>query len=238
MYQQVVMLTGSGVSAASGLPTYRGAGGLWESAEVARFAHADAWREEPLAVWRMFGELRAAIAGATPNAGHHAIAALQRALAGAGKRLHVVTQNVDGLHQAAGAQRVVELHGSLLHSRCSNDRCMRSPFPDAQTTFERVPICELCGDLIRPNITLFGEAIGERAERASREAMDGCDLFIAVGTSGMVMPASLFVEGAKAQGARTLLVNLEALDPPNDAYDDEVLGRAEVLLPQLLRYAP
>lgn len=232
-YRKIVVLTGAGISVASGLPTYRGEGGLWRDDELPRYAHASAWRSEPLAVWNAFAPMRAALAKARPNAAHLALAELERRLA-PGVELWLITQNVDGLHQAAGSQRVIEMHGNLRRTRCVDEGCASLPFDDERTSFDELPRCSHCGTIQRPDIVLFGEWIGADAEHGAKRALRDCELFIAVGTSGLVSPAASFVNSAKYEGARTLMVNLEPMDPPNRNFDEELLGRAEELLPRLL----
>jgi len=232
-YPSIVILTGAGVSVASGLPTYRGAGGLWENDDVARYALADTWRSDPLAVWKTFGALRASILDAQPNAAHRALAALEQRI-DRDAELHLVTQNVDGLHQAAGSHDVIELHGSLRHTRCSNERCALPPFEDTRTHFDRVPVCPECHALQRPAIVLFGEPIDVADERRSRDALRECDLFVAVGTSGTVTPAANFVRSAKYEGAHTVFINAEPMEPPNPYFDEVILGPAEEILPDVV----
>lgn len=231
-YRKIVVLTGAGVSAASGLPTYRGPGGVWERDEVARYATADAWAADPLAVWRMLGALRGAVRTTRPNPAHLALAAFERGLP-VGVEFTLITQNVDGLHQAAGSQNVLELHGALRRTRCSGERCEHQIADDPVTQPDALPRCPACGAALRPDVTLFGEWLSAEADHGSRRALRDCDLFVAVGTSGIVTPAASFVRSAKYEGARTILVNLEPMESPSPYFDEEILGRAEDVLPQL-----
>jgi NAD-dependent deacetylase len=178
-YKHVVVLTGAGVSVASGLRPYRGVGGLWEEIDVLAVADAGAVKERPAEVWHFFAEARQAVRSAAPNPAHQALARLEQRLTG-GASFTLITQNVDGLHQRAGNRNVVEIHGSLARTRCSDP---------------------------------------------------GCSL---VGTSGTVSPASNFVRSAEYVGARTILVNLEPMLQPNPAFQEELLGKAEELLPKLV----
>ncbi len=230
-YRNIVVLTGAGVSVASGLPTYRGKGGLWEDAEVARYATADAMADTSDEVWWAFGPMRTMAAGASPNPGHVALADAERQMP-LGGRFTVVTQNVDGLHRRAGSKNVIEYHGCIRRTRCT--KCETPPVDDT-VAHESAPPCTRCGAPLRPDIVLFGEWIPEIAQYAVSRALRDCDLFVAVGTSGTVHPASGFVRSAKYAGARTLLVNLEPMDRPDPAFDDEVLGQSEELLPRLFR---
>lgn len=232
-YRKIVVLTGAGVSVASGLPAYRGPDGLWKDEEIAAYAMAETWREDPLGVWRMFGGFRGEIQPAEPNPAHVALSRFEHASSG-DRTLTVITQNVDGLHQKAGSRNVVELHGNLHHTRCTNHSCESEPFLDRQTEFDELPTCKVCGQNLRPHVVLFGEWLPPDAERAAKLALRDCDLFIAVGTSGTVTPAANYVRSANYEGARTIMVNIEPMDPPNPYFDREMLGRAEEVLPELL----
>jgi NAD-dependent deacetylase len=229
-YEEIVVLTGAGISVASGLPTYRGVGGLWDEIDVEAHATSAALAEDPARVWRFFAEMRAQIGRAMPNPAHHALATAERRLR-ADQRLTVITQNIDGLHLTAGSQRVVELHGAIGRSRCGVCDSVRDvPGDDADGT------CPTCGGLLRPDVVLFGEPMPAKAEWEAKKALRDCDLFIAVGTSGCVSPASNFVRGAAYAGARTIYVNLEPMEPFNPAFQEVVLGRAEVVLPEMLAF--
>ena len=232
-YQHIVILTGAGVSAESGLCTYRGPGGVWDEHQVAEYGNVRALAERPAATWQLFGGLRAAVQQASPNAGHLALAQAEARLRH-DQNLLLVTQNVDGLHQQAGSRRVVNLHGTLLKTRCSNPACKLAPFDDDQAHQEAVPACPLCGSALRPDVVLFGEELPALAMWETKRALRECDLFIAIGTSGSVAPASNFVRSAEYAGARTIYVNLEPLSPPNPAFQETYLGRAGELLPALL----
>lgn len=229
-YFHIVVLTGAGVSVASGLRTYRGAGGLWtEHPEAERMAQIETFVEDPLEGWRFFAPLRAMAWRAEPNPAHRALATL-----GARGGVTVITQNVDGLHLRAGSPAVVEYHGSILRTRCANPACSSKPFEDRDGHTEELPHCGRCGEFLRPDVVLFGEAIPADADMAARRALRECDLFLAVGTSGAVYPAAGFVRAARHAGARTVLVNLEPLEEPDDSFQEEYLGRAEEILPVLL----
>lgn len=226
-YKKIVFLTGAGVSAASGLPTYRGVGGLWNG-DAVRLAEAGALARDPEAVWRMFAPWRAKARAAMPNAAHRAIAEVERRTTAS---VTVITQNVDGLHQRAGSSEVVELHGSLFRTRCV--ACALAAYPDDDPQPD-APRCPSCGACARIDVVLFGEPIPAAAEWEAKKALRDCDLFIAAGTSGSVAPASSFVRSAEYEGARTLLVNLDPMAPRNPAFGEEILGRAEEILPELL----
>jgi NAD-dependent deacetylase len=232
-YSRIVILTGAGISAASGLRTFRGSGGVWEEYNVEEFGNARALKERPLEMWRLFGGMRASVQNAIPNPAHLALARWEARL-GHDQQFLLVTQNVDALHQRAGSRRVVELHGNIAFTRCSNTACNLEPYHDTEVHDRSVPRCPKCGSALRPDVVLFGEAIPALASWETQRALRDCDLFIAIGTSGMVAPAANFVRSAEYAGARTILVNLEAMSPPDPAFKEEYLGKAEEVLPRLL----
>ena len=225
----IVILTGAGVSVGSGLPTYRGLGGLWESADIAKIVEARFLPGSLPDLWRLYSERRRVALAAKPNPAHQAIAALQNARPGA---VTLLTQNVDGLHLRAGSPQVTELHGSAFRTRCTNPACALPPFDDTRS-YDAVPLCLRCGSPLRPDVVLFGENLPEAALRQSQTALDRCDLFYAVGTSGVVWPAAAFVQIAAQAGADTVLVNLDA-GAEAARFNKVHLGRAEDVLPGLL----
>ena len=226
----IVILTGAGVSVGSGLPTYRGPGGLWESADIARLVEARHLPGSLPGLWRLYSERRRVALAAEPNPAHLAIARLQNARPGT---VTLLTQNVDGLHQRAGSPQVTELHGSAFRTRCTNPACGLPPFGDTRS-YDTVPSCPRCASPLRPDVVLFGETLSETALRQAQTALDQCDLFYAVGTSGVVWPAAAFVQIAAQAGAYTVLVNLDAGEGV-EQFDKVCLGRAEDVLPGLLQ---
>ncbi|MBN2193987.1 MAG: NAD-dependent deacylase [Polyangiaceae bacterium] len=230
---KIVVLTGAGISVASGLRPYRGPGGLWEEhPELADIATGEAAKTDPMAPWRAFGAVRAAVLAAEPNPAHLALANLEARLKGTAT-VTVITQNVDGLHQRAGSQDVVEFHGALRRTRCSNPDCTSQPFDDDSLPID-LPLCGTCGQALRPDIVLFDEPIPVDAEWAAKKALRDCKLFLAVGTSGTVSPASNLVRSAEYEGARTVYVNLTPMVPDNPAFQLRFIGKAEEILPRLL----
>ncbi len=234
-YKNIVLLTGAGISVASGLRTYRGPGGIWEEGDTARVSHIDILKDEPELVWKFFGPLKEQILSCQPNKAHFVLAELQQKLK-ADQNLTLITQNIDCLHTRAGSKNVLEMHGSLFRTRCSNQDCKLRAFEDSQV-YSGMPECAQCKSMLRPDIVFFGEEIPLDAMWAVKKALRDVDLFIAVGTSGTVSPAANFVASAKYMGARTILVNLEAMNPRNQYFDEEVLGKAEDVLPELLGYS-
>ena len=221
----VFILTGAGVSAESGIPTFRGVGGLWRNYRIEEVASPHAWARDPVLVWEFYSMRRRVAAEAKPNPAHTALVELERTL---DDRLFLCTQNVDNLHEQAGSQRVCHMHGELFKSRC--DRCARAPFADS-STYEppaEVPSCE-CGGRIRPHICWFGELpFGLEEIFAS---LNRCTVFVAIGTSGVVEPAASFVEQVSSR-ARTYYVGPEL--PANAAEFDQCFQeKAGMILPGL-----
>jgi NAD-dependent deacetylase len=181
--RQVCVLTGSGISAESGVPTFREAQtGLWEQYDPHQLATPEAFLRDPALVWRWYRWRRELVAGVEPNAGHHALVTLARLV----PELTLITQNVDGLHQRAGSDGVIEFHGNLFEDRCFDEGCIVA---DADMSAE-VPVCPGCGGNLRPGVVWFGEAIPESAMHAAAAAVSGCDLFFSIGTSALVWPAA------------------------------------------------
>lgn len=232
-YSRIVVLTGAGISAGSGLRTYRGPDGVWEEYEVEKYGHAEALARRPEETWRLFGGMRAAVLAARPNAAHRALASWESSLAPHQEFL-IVTQNVDALHQQAGSRNVVDLHGRLMVTKCSNASCSLEPYRDEHGHADKVPTCPVCGSVLRPDVVLFGEEIPALPGWTVKRALRDCDLFIAIGTSGLVTPAANYVRSAEYAGARTILVNLEPMTRPNPAFGEQYLGPAEKVVPELL----
>ena len=221
-YRRIVVLTGAGISRSAGLSTYRGPGGLWSDPKLETLSHADALQTRRIDACGMFWRFRQAIREVRPTVAHHALAAFEAQLP-LGAELTIITQNIDGLHQAAGSRRVCEYHGSLARWRC--ERCGATDDPiDAPTP----PIH--CDELMRPGVVLFGEMIPVYAEHTAKRVLRDCDLFVAIGTSGTVAPASSFVRWAKLGGARTVLLNLEAI--ADAEFDVAEHGPADELVPR------
>lgn len=228
-YKNIIILTGAGVSVASGIRPFRGKDGLWQQPELERLSHAQSFHENPGEVWRFWGEMRGQALQAQPNPAHLALAEIERRLR-PDQQFLLVTQNIDGLHQRAGSRNVVELHGSIFRSRCSNEACALEPFTDLSAVKDgALPACPLCGAVLRPDIVMFGEPLPVDAEWRSKRALRDCDLFLAIGTSGKVSPAADFVRGAEYAGARTIFINPEPMNPPNRYFKETLLLRAEEL---------
>jgi NAD-dependent deacetylase len=224
---RLFVLTGAGVSAESGLATFRGSGGLWNGYRVEEVATPEAWHANPELVWRFYSMRRRDALAAQPNAAHLALAEIERRLS---DRFYLCTQNVDDLHERAGSRRVHHMHGTLFQSRCVD---CNLPFQD--TAFydiaPNLPRCSKCSAPVRPHIVWFGEMPLDM-EGIYRE-LDRATVILVVGTSGSVYPAAGFAQIANQRGARTVYVGPE--EPLNaKAFDEIVLGPATEVLPQLL----
>lgn len=228
----VVVLTGAGMSAESGIPTFRDAQtGLWSRFDPAQLASEDGFRADPTLVWEWYAERREGVRRAQPNAGHLALAAFATQHPG---RLTVISQNVDDLHQRAGNADTIRLHGDILAERWL-ERCPRGLECDtawAQPT--RPPRCAECGNLVRPGVVWFGEPLPYRAFDAAERAVDACQAMLVIGTSGAVWPAAGLVARARRHGAWVVVVNPQASEVDDEA--DEVLAAtAAQALPMLLQ---
>jgi NAD-dependent deacetylase len=220
--ERVFVLTGAGISAESGIRTFRDAGGLWEEHRFEDVASPEGWARDAQLVWRFYAQRRAQAATCEPNAAHRALAELEAAL---GDRLFLCTQNVDDLHEKGGSRRVHHMHGELFVSRC--EACDRPPFAD-RAPHERVPVCA-CGARIRPHIVWFGETPFGMDRLASELAR--ADVFVTLGSSGAVYPAAGFVAAVRGR-ARTIYVGLERPDNAR-AFDEVRLGKAGDRVPGL-----
>jgi NAD-dependent deacetylase len=223
-FHRIVFFTGAGMSAESGIPTYRGKGGVWAQYNWEEYACQDAFDRDAEKVWDFHDKRRTAVAACAPNAGHLAIAAVQREQ----PETVVVTQNIDGLHQKAGATSVVELHGSLWRVRCDKEGTMRE---DRSAPIE-ARRCG-CGAYLRPDIVWFGDALDPENILRATAALRRCDLLVSVGTSGVVYPAAELPRLAMQRGAVTVEINLEDT-PVSDLYQHRLRGKASEMLAQMM----
>ncbi|MFC3607461.1 SIR2 family NAD-dependent protein deacylase [Stutzerimonas tarimensis] len=236
--QHLVVFTGAGVSAESGIPTFRDAlTGLWKRFDAARLATPEAFENDPALVWGWYEWRRMQVLRAAPNPAHQAIARLERRV----PRLTLVTQNVDDLHERAGSAGVIHLHGSLHAPRCFH---CSSPFaglvgcPDEPEQGRRLepPRCGRCGGPVRPGVVWFGEALPERALQAAFEAAASCDVLLSVGTSGVVYPAAQVPSIALQAGALVAHINPRP-EAPGSSRAFALAGRAGEILPALFEAA-
>ena len=227
---RVVVVTGAGVSAESGLPTFRtGADQLWGGANLERYGNPRGFRANAADAWAWYEARRERAMAAAPNAAHLAIAEIERRA----PEFHLVTQNIDGLHTRAGSRRVLEIHGSLTRVRCFGcSRVSDWPAPDVA----RPPHCGACGGLLRPNVVLFEEALDPWLLDASFRAAESCDLLLSVGTSHVVFPAASLVTERARRGQPVVVVNPE-LDGVSEREVVFVAGKAGEVLPRIVAAA-
>ncbi len=221
-----VALTGAGVSAESGVPTFRGAEGLWKTFRPEDLATPEAFDRDPVLVWEWYGWRRSTIASIRPNAAHYALVELEKR----NPAFTLITQNVDGLHSLAGSRSVIELHGSIWRTRCLG--CGGSS-EDRIAPIRMIPRCALCNGVLRPDVVWFGEMLPVRLLNRAFEASEGADVMIAAGTSGVVQPAASLPSIAKKAGAYLIEVNPEPT-PLSGIMDARLTGKAGELLPKLL----
>ena len=222
-------LSGAGVSAESGLATFRGPGGLWEGRNPMELATPEAFRDDPATVWRFYAWRRKQAAAAAPNPAHRALAELERGRS----EFLLVTQNVDGLHERAGSRRLVGLHGTLWRSRCEAEG---REFDDSRDEFETLPPrCE-CGEPIRPAVVWFGEALPVAALQQAEQAARRASLVLVAGTSALVYPAAGLPPMARAAGAYVVEINPEPT-PLTSRVDEHLAGPAGTVLPLIVEAA-
>lgn len=227
--KRIAILTGAGISAESGVATFRGAGGLWEGHPIEVVATPEGFARDPALVWRFYNARRANLASIQPNPGHYALVELENRLGE--KDFALITQNVDGLHRAAGSRKLHELHGNLRTIRCS-----RCDFQEDRGTSPQadLPSCEKCGHLLRPGVVWFGEMLPQEALEAGQEAARTCDCFLVIGTSAVVWPAAGLIPLARSHGAHIIEINLEETEA-SSLVDVSLFGPSGRILPQLVR---
>jgi NAD-dependent deacetylase len=218
------VLTGAGISAESGVPTFRGHGGLWEGVRPEELASPEGFRADPERVWRWYRYRRKLMSSVEPNAGHRAVARLERGAAS----FCLVTQNVDGLHARAGSRRILELHGNILRSHCQAGCGSETPEDEDAA----VPMCR-CGAPLRPSVVWFGEMLPQDVFREAYQEMERCDACLVVGTSAIVYPAASLPQVAMTAGAAVVEVNPEAT-PLSPKCAAALRGPAADVLPSLL----
>ncbi len=223
--RKAIALTGAGISVESGIPDFRSAGGLWSRYDPEEYAHIDGFLRDPVKIWGMLREIIKVIEAARPNAGHKALARLEAM----GRLSSVITQNVDGLHQAAGSRRVIEFHGTNRFLVC-----LKCGFRGETAAFETqsvLPRCPECEAVLKPDVVFFGEPIPVEAMReASQEAREA-DLVLVVGTSAVVYPASSIPSTAREHGAKVVEINLEETPLTGAVSDYLIRGPAGKILP-------
>ncbi len=224
--QSVVVLTGAGISADSGVPTFRGTDGLWRNFRAEDLATPGAFAQDPRLVWEWYNWRRELIATKRPNAAHEAVAEMERQH----PQFWLITQNVDGLHRAAGSRKLSEIHGNIWMVRCTG--CQRV-VENRDVPIQILPRCTACHSLLRPHIVWFGESLAEEDLRRSDAALRSCDLCLIIGTSGVVYPAAGFASTAKEAGAFVVEINLDET-PQTTLVDLSLRGRAKEIVPLLI----
>lgn len=222
----MTVFTGAGVSAESGVPTFRGEGGIWEKFRPEDLASMDAFLQNPDLVWHWYSHRRQVMAEVQPNAGHRALVRLERLFAG----FAVITQNIDNLHRRAGSTTVYELHGNIERNYCS--RCGEPYQLEGTEEAVRVPHCGICGGAVRPDVVWFGEFLPEQEWNRSVAAARSADLFLSVGTSAVVYPAASLPMIARRSGAYLVEINPEPT-PLTEMADEFLPGRSGEILPDL-----
>jgi NAD-dependent deacetylase len=228
--QSVAVLTGAGVSAESGVPTFRGSAGMWKQFRPEDLATPGAFARDPQLVWQWYDWRRGLIAKAEPNAGHRALVELENSK----PRFTLITQNVDGLHDRAGSRRVLKVHGDIWTLHCT--RCDRS-WSDLRPALPELPPYCACGAMARPGVVWFGEPLPTDIWMEAERAAGSADVFLVVGTSAVVYPAAGLVLTARAGGARVIEINLERT-PFSDDVDRSFQARAGEALPALVGSHP
>ncbi len=224
--KNLVVLTGAGISAESGVPTFRGEDGLWRKHRAEELATPYAFQTNPKLIWEWYDWRRGIIAKTEPNPGHTAIAEMEQVF----PHFSLITQNVDGLHRRAGNTKIIEIHGNLWQTRCVREGKVgedyRVPLPEIP------PKCE-CGALLRPHVVWFGESLDQEDLARSYRLIEECNLLLVVGTSAVVQPVASFPVEAKRQGAFVVEVNIDS-SPISSLVNGSLLGKAGEILPALL----
>ncbi len=225
-YRNIVILTGAGLSAESGLGTFRGDDGLWTKYDLSEVATPEGFGRNPVLVHEFYNARRKGLFQAKPNAAHHALSKLERDYPG---DVLIVTQNIDNLHEAAGAKILIHMHGELARALCA--RCGTSqPWPSNLSLSTACPVCHRAG-FMRPDVVWFGELPREMDQ--IYEALAACDLFVSIGTSGNVYPAAGFVADARAHGAHTVELNLGPSEGAS-LFAEAIYGKASEVVPDFV----
>jgi NAD-dependent deacetylase len=226
--KSVTVLTGAGVSAESGVPTFRDAQtGLWAKFSPEELATPRAFRRDPRLVWEWYEWRRKLVAGAKPNPAHLALVEMQNLFL----RFHLITQNVDGLHQCAGSRNVIELHGNITRTKCSEEGTIVSTWAD---TSDVPPKCPACGGKLRPDVVWFEEPMPEPEMRQAMTASTHCDVFFSIGTSTVVYPAAALPSEALQSGATVVEINPQPTPFTAQAHF-ALTGAAGIVLPELMK---
>lgn len=224
--KRIVALTGAGISAESGVPTFRGSGGIWRNYQITDVATPQAFARDPELVWEFYNWRRDLISKVTFNSGHEALVSLEKQT----NEFTLITQNVDGLHREAGSKKLLEMHGNLWEVKCAE--CGEVTL-DRSPNMGKLPKCSKCRGLLRPNVVWFGESLDPDIMHKVVKASKNCDLMLIVGTSGSVQPAASLAYQAQAEGALVVEINIEQT-PQSGRMDFVLHGPAGKLLPMLV----
>jgi NAD-dependent deacetylase len=226
--KRICVFTGAGISAESGVPTFRGGDGIWKKFKPEELATFEGFRKNPALVWEWYRMRKEVMTTVRPNAGHSAIVDLERFY-----RVTVITQNVDNLHRRAGSSVVHELHGNIERNYCTGCGKFYSD-PELDLASVSVPLCTRCAGMIRPDVVWFGELLPEQEWNAAHDAARWADVFFCVGTSGVVYPAASLPSVAKQSGAMTVEINVEPTELSR-SMDESLIGLSGELLPAIVR---
>ena len=224
--QSIAVLTGAGISAESGVPTFRGPDGLWHNFRPEQLARPEAFESDSRLVWEWYNWRRELIEPIEPNPAHYALVEIERQ----SPQFTLITQNVDGLHSKAGSQNVLEIHGNIWKVRCT---CCGAVTDNYDVPIEIPPTCHQCSGLLRPHVVWFGEMLPQTELSAAQIAATQCDFMLVIGTSAVVQPAASFAVIAKRAGAYVVEVNIERT-PLSDIVDRTCIGKAAETLPKLI----
>ncbi len=233
--KKIVVFSGAGISASAGLRTYRGPDGLWNDAAIVKAAEAQTLKTNPRFSWDHWGGMRKQIASAEPTRAHLALADAQANLP-EGYSLNIVTQNVDGLHTRAGSKGVIEFHGNVMKTRCTNSKCALVSYADNDPHEDALPVCTLCGHHLRPDVVLFGENVNVDNVAAAKKLMKECGVLIVVGTTLEVQPAKSIVDIKKRfySGVKTIWVNITPAGSLHWSFKEVHTSGADKALPDIL----
>ena len=224
--KSLVILTGAGISAESGVPTFRGKDGLWKQYQAMDLATPGAFNRDSKLVWEFYNWRREVLAPLAPNAAHKALVEFEKRVS----RFTLITQNIDGLHQTAGSRNVLELHGNIWWVRCTGCGVR---YEDRAVPLSELPRCRDCQELLRPNVVWFGETLDSNILDSAFHALETADVMMVIGTSGTVQPAASLGMAAKRAGAVVAEINLDPT-PYTGAYDVSLTGKAGEIVPLLL----
>ena len=224
--QSIVVLTGAGISAESGIPTFRGQGGLWRNFRPEQLATPEAFEANPQLVWEWYNWRRELLAPISPNPAHYALVEIERQT----PQFTLITQNVDGLHGKAGSRNVIEIHGNIWKVKCTQCGNITDNF---DVPMQILPTCQICDGLLRPNVVWFGEMLPQEELYTSQRAAAECEFMLIIGTSGIVQPAASFGLIAKQSGAYVVEINIERT-PLSEMVDRTCIGKASEILTRIM----